>query len=305
VTVTVIANRYRLERLAGRGGMGEVWKAIDVATGVPVALKRMLGGDAGAERFMRESVLLAKVHHDALVAHVAHGVDAGIPWLAMAWIDGETLASRLAREGLSLGETLALARRIAQALSALHVQGIVHRDLKPSNVMLAQGCPDRAFLLDLGVARSSVGTRVLTATNLIVGTVGYMAPEQALSGRDVTASADVFSLGCLLFECLTGGPVYAAEDAIAILAHLLSQTPRRVRALRPEVPDALDSLVASMLERDTDVRPRDGAAVLAALDGARRRGRGPAADRATCPRDVDTRRAGPRNRRGGRPGRRR
>jgi hypothetical protein len=160
---------------------------------------------------------------------------------------------------------LALMKRIAGALSALHAQGIVHRDLKPSNVMLAHGRPDQALLLDLGVARTSVSSRVLTATNLIVGTIGYMAPEQALSGRNVTACADVFSLGCVLFECLTGARAFEGEGVIELLARLLQGTPRRVRTVRPEVPEALDSLVASMLARDTDKRPRDGAAVLAKL----------------------------------------
>ena len=262
---TLIAGRYRLESLAGRGGMGEVWKAVDDETGLPVALKRMLDAEADADRFTRESVLLSKVKHDALVAHIAHGVDGAIPWLAMVWVEGETLASRLAREGLPLGDTLALARRVAGALSALHAQGIVHRDLKPSNIMLALGRSDAAILLDLGVARTAAATRVLTATNLIMGTIGYMAPEQAMSERDVAASADVFSLGCLLFECLTGEPVYPCETAVGVLAHLLTQTPRRVRTVRPEVPDALDELVAAMLAREPERRPRDGAAVLEAL----------------------------------------
>lgn len=261
-----IAGRYRLENLAGRGGMGEVWKAVDAETGAAVALKRMLDADADVDRFTRESVLLSRVKHDALVAHVAHGVDAGIPWLAMEWIEGETLVSRLAREGLSLADSLALGRRIAGALSALHAQGIVHRDLKPANVMLPHGRPDQAVLLDLGVARTSASSRVLTATNVIVGTIGYMAPEQALSGRDVTACADVFSLGCVLFECLTGVRPFEGKHVIELLARLLQDTPRRVRTVRPEVPEMLDSLVASMLARETGKRPRDGAAVLAALE---------------------------------------
>src|ERR1019366_28319 len=264
---TLIAGRYRLESLAGRGGMGEVWKAVDTETGTPVALKRMLDTGADADRFTRESLLLSKVTHEALVAHVAHGVDAGIPWLAMAWVEGETLDARLTREGLPLGDALTLTRRIAGALSALHAQGIVHRDLKPSNVMLAHGRSDKALLLDLGVAHTSAATRVLTATNLIVGTIGYMAPEQALSGRDVTAHADVFSLGCVLFECLTGARVFEGDRLVEVLGRLLQDTPRRVRTVRPEVPEALDVLVASMLARDTSKRPRDGAAVLAALAG--------------------------------------
>jgi eukaryotic-like serine/threonine-protein kinase len=263
---TLVAGRFRLDSLAGRGGMGEVWRAVDLQTSARVALKRMLDAEGEGDRFARECLLLENVKHEALVGHLAHGVDEGIPWLAMQWIEGETLSSRLGREGLALGQTLMLASRIAGALSALHRQGIVHRDLKPANVMLPAGRPEDALLLDLGVARTNTAVPTLTATNLILGTVGYMAPEQALSGHSVTPRADVFALGCILFECLTGAPVYPGDRPIEMLARLLSDAPRRARDLRSDVPEALDSLLASMLSREIDRRPRDGGAVLAALE---------------------------------------
>ncbi|UJR83947.1 serine/threonine-protein kinase PknK [Sandaracinus amylolyticus] len=259
------AERFELIERAGEGGMGEVWKALDHATGELVALKRLRGTEREHARFEREARLLERVRHPALVAHVAHGLDEGRPYLAMTWVEGESLAARLARAPLSLGETLHVARRIASALAALHAAGAVHRDVKPANVMLPHGRAEDAVLLDLGIARER-DAPLVTATNLILGTIGYLSPEQARSESRVDARADVFSLGCVLFECASGEPLYAAENAIAMLARMLAETPRRLRSARPEVPDALDDLVASMLAGAPEDRPADGTAVLRALD---------------------------------------
>ncbi|AKF03583.1 serine/threonine-protein kinase [Sandaracinus amylolyticus] len=259
------ADRFELIERAGEGGMGEVWKALDHETGSLVALKRLRGTGREQARFEREARLLEQVRHPALVAHVAHGIDDGRPYLAMSWIEGESLAARLARAPLSLGDTLQLARRVASALAALHAVGAVHRDVKPANVMLPHGRAQDAVLLDLGIARER-DAPLVTATNLILGTIGYLSPEQARSEQHVDARADVFSLGCVLFECASGEPLYAADNAIAMLARMLAETPRRLRSVRPEVPEPLDDLVASMLASAPDDRPAGGVAVLRALD---------------------------------------
>ena len=263
---TILGGRFRLLEPAGRGGMGEVWRARDLAAGADVALKLTLGREAPGGRFERESSLLSRVRHPALVGYVAHGADGGVPWLAMEWITGETLEARLGREPLSTSDSIVVARRVAAALGALHAAGIVHRDVKPSNVMLPQGKPEEAVLLDLGVARSDAATRALTGTNLVIGTIGYMAPEQARMGSDVDPRADVFSLGCVLLECLTGEPAYAGDNPIAVLAAVLTGAPPRARARRQDLSAELDDVVAAMCAYVREQRPRDGAASRALLD---------------------------------------
>ncbi|MCB9595099.1 MAG: protein kinase [Sandaracinaceae bacterium] len=261
----LVGGRFELLARAGAGGMGEVWKARDLRTDRTVALKRILRDDGDVARFSRESRLLERVRHPALVGHVEHGEHGGRPYLVMEWVEGEALDERLTRAPLSLADSLTVMGRIAGALDALHAQGVVHRDVKPANIMLAGGNPAHALLLDLGIARHGQATAALTAANLIVGTLGYMAPEQARAGHPIDPRADVFALGCVLFECLTGEPAFRSENPIGLLAQLIGSDARRVRSLRPELAGPLDDLVAAMLSRSLDGRPRDGAAILRAL----------------------------------------
>src|SRR2546430_120837 len=151
----LVADRFELELIAGVGGMGEVWRARDRATGGAVALKLLqLEGDAARDRFAREAALLAELTHPAIVRYVAHGsATKGMPFLAMEWLDGENLEQRLSRHALDVADTLAIARRVADALAAAHGAGIVHRDVKPSNVLLLGGRAEQAKLVDFGVAR--------------------------------------------------------------------------------------------------------------------------------------------------------
>jgi tetratricopeptide (TPR) repeat protein len=256
----VLADRFEVERIAGQGGMGVVWRARDRRTGEPVALKVTVPVEL--PRFEREVSLLAELRHPAIVRYVAHGESDGHPWVAMEWLEGEDLDVRLSRGPLSLSESLALARRIAEGLAIVHARGLVHRDVKPSNVFLPEGRAEEAKLLDFGVART-LRTQ-LTRTGVAVGTPGYMAPEQARGRSDVDARADVFSLGCVLFECIAGVPAFAGEHLIAVLAKVLLEDARPLRELA-SVPREVDELVARMLAKDPDKRPPDGAAVAAAL----------------------------------------
>lgn len=264
----LIGERFLVEHLAGVGGMGEVYRAIDQSTGAAVALKvlRELNLES-SERLSQEARVLENLSHPHIVKYVAHGITpSGAPYLAMEWLDGESLTTRLTRAGLRMEEAVALALYVAQALAVAHSQGIVHRDVKPSNLFLQHGDIDRIKVLDFGVARDHGGSRRLTLTGSIVGTPGYMAPEQARANkRAVDARADVFSLGAVLFECLTGRPAFEGEHAIAVLASLLLSDAPRVRSIRPDVPEILDDLVARMLAKDPDERPVDGAAVAAEL----------------------------------------
>ncbi|WP_437672041.1 protein kinase domain-containing protein [Sorangium sp. So ce131] len=268
-----LADRFVIERLAGRGGMGEVYRGLDRSTGQPVAIKVLRGGwDAAAARFAREVMVLARIDHPLVVRHVAEGVlPSGEPYLVMEWLEGEDLAARLARGRISTEDGVALALSVAEALGALHAGGVVHRDLKPSNIFLVGGRLDRIKILDFGLVRVEALTPI-TASGTLLGTVAYMAPEQARGARHMDARADVFALGCVLFECLTGDPPFAAASAEAILTKILFEETPRLRDRMPAAPPELDALLARMLSKQPDDRPRDGrsaAAMLRALGVAR------------------------------------
>jgi tetratricopeptide (TPR) repeat protein len=264
----VVAERFELERVAGRGGMGVVFRARDRVSGDPVAVKLLHDASPDlAERLAREAGVLAELSHPGIVRHVAHGATAtGQAYLAMEWIDGEDLSARLARGKLTVDEGVALVRRAAEALGFAHARGVVHRDVKPSNLFLAGGALDDVRVLDFGIARVRGAARVLTASGIAVGTPGYMAPEQARGEPDVDARADVYALGCVLFECLAGAPAFRGEHAVAILAKILFEEVPRLADACPEAPRALGELVARMMTKDRAARPADGAALVAAFD---------------------------------------
>jgi len=258
-----IHDRFELQAVAGSGGMGTVWRALDHSTGALVALKLLHQG-ADSVRFDREAGLLATLVHPGIVGFVARGLDAatGSPYLAMEWLDGEDLEALLGR-GRRLGTagTLALAHRVAKALAFAHDRGVVHRDLKPSNLLLVDCDVERVKLLDFGIALGAGGDARLTHSGTTIGTPAYMAPEQARGERSVGPPADVFSLGCVLFECLTGRPAFTGEHVIAVLAKILLEEAPRASDLRPDVPPALDDLVARMLAKEGAARPADGGAL--------------------------------------------
>ncbi len=255
--------------------MGSVFRAEDVRSGAPIALKRMLAaGESGAARFVNEARTLASVRHPAIVGYVDHGVDEdGDPYLAMEWIEGEDLAHTLLRGALAPQATLALAKRVADGLAALHAAGLLHRDLKPANIVLEGGDPLGARIVDLGVARAIRPTRALTRTGAVLGTVGYMAPEQVEGKTQLDARVDVFALGCVLFECLTGIAAYQGEHPLAVLARVLLDEAPRVSHVRPETPSELDALIFAMMARNPERRPADGAAVSLALGALDERAR--------------------------------
>jgi tetratricopeptide (TPR) repeat protein len=259
-----ISRRFARGDLVGRGGAGRVYRAVDLATGKPVALKLLtLDDPRSQERFEQEARALADLEHPHIVGYVDHGVtEEGEPYLAMEWLEGESLAHRLARGPLTVGESVELGRAVAEALAATHGRGLVHRDIKPSNLFLAQGEIGGVRVLDFGLVRIIGTSQVVTQTGALMGTPGYMAPEQARNDRDaVDARADVFSLGAVLFECLTGRRAFEGLHAMAVLAQLLLAEVPRVREIQPAVPAALDDLVARMLAKDPAERPADGAEV--------------------------------------------
>jgi tetratricopeptide (TPR) repeat protein len=262
----LFAGRFRIERAAGSGGMGAVFRALDLETGRPVAVK-VLHDERGADaaRFEGEARTLAALSHPGVVRYVAHGIAAGRPYLVMEWLDGESLEERLAREALAPATAVALGVAAAEALGWAHARGVVHRDVKPSNLFLCGGDVAAVRVLDFGIARRRYAAQPITRTGVMMGTPGYMAPEQARGEREVDARADVFSLGCVLFEALAGQPAFSGAHVMAVLAKVLLEEPPRLRDLLPSAPAELDALIDAMLRKEPAQRPRDGAEVAAAL----------------------------------------
>jgi hypothetical protein len=263
-TPAVIGGRFAIRRVAGTGGMGRVFEAIDLSTGDNVALKLMQDSSAPREleRFTRESETLSGLRHPGIVRYIAHGqTDTGDGFLAMEWLDGVDLRHRLEDRGVSMSETVLLARQVADALAAAHQHGVVHRDLKPSNLFLVGGDVGNVKIIDFGVARRSARTHALTQTGAQIGTPMYMAPEQARGERDIRPTADVFSLGCIFYECLAGQPPFVADHIAALLAKILFEEARPIDTLCPQVPRPLCDLVMRMLAKEPAARPLDAAAL--------------------------------------------
>jgi eukaryotic-like serine/threonine-protein kinase len=262
-----IGHRFVIETRIGAGGMGVVYRARDRESMKPVAVKvAHEHGPASLQRFERESRMLSELHHPAIVSYLAHGMtDDGRLYLVMEWLDGEDLGQRLDRQALSLSEALQMVQRVAEALAVAHVNGIVHRDIKPSNLFLVGRDPARVKVLDFGAARVLDGSRPLTRTGNVLGTAGYIAPEQIRDSRHVDARADVFALGCVLYECITGQAPFVGAHPLALIAKLLVDDVPRVAQVRAEVPAEVDALVARMMAKDPAERLPNAHAVMAEL----------------------------------------
>ncbi|HEX2569521.1 MAG TPA: protein kinase [Polyangia bacterium] len=265
----LVADRFEIEALAGSGGMGMVFRAHDRQTGRPVALKMLVAEprEHDTERLLREAQTLSELRHPGIAAYVSHGRTVeGQIFLAMEWLEGEDLSRRLRRQRLGLGEVLTLLKVVASTLATVHRQGIVHRDIKPGNLFLRDAEVERVTLLDFGIARSGLYRGSVTRTGEVVGTLHYIAPEQARGERQVGPSADVFALGCVLHECLLGAPPFAGGHVAVVLTRILCDEVPPLRRTRPELPEALEQLVGRMLAKEPAERYPDGAALLAAID---------------------------------------
>ncbi|WP_437489904.1 protein kinase [Sorangium sp. So ce1014] len=259
--------RYTIERQAGKGGLGTVYRARDDASGTPVAIKVLREPtDEKRSRFAREARALAGLSHPCIVQYVAHGTTPdGELYLAMEWLEGEDLGARLSRGRMEPIAALRLLLRVAEGLAFAHAQGVVHRDIKPQNLFLPGGEIERATLVDFGLARLEDATSSLTRTGATVGTPSFMAPEQVIGEGEVDARADIYSLGCVLFACLTGRPPFAASHPLALLARVVFEEAPRPSALVPGLPRELDAFVARLLAK----RPEERPAARAVLDELR------------------------------------
>ena len=246
-----LADRYRLERPLGRGGMATVYYAHDLRHDRPVALKVFHPELAAAlgERFVQEVRVAAKLSHPHILTVHDSGESAGLLWYTMPVVDGESLRQRLDREGqLPVGEAVRIARTVAEALDHAHAHGVVHRDIKPENILLFAGEP---MVADFGIALAldRAGGERLTQTGFSLGTPVYMSPEQACADPHLDGRTDIYSLGCVLYEMLAGEPPYTGTTPQAIVAKRLSQPPPPLRIVR-EVPEALDQAIQTALARN-------------------------------------------------------
>jgi TolB-like protein len=256
-----LADRYEVVRELGRGGMATVFLARDIRHGRSVAIKVLhpeLAVVMGADRFEREIRLAAQLQHPHILGLIDSGEADGLLYYVMPFVEGESLRDRLVREGqLSIDDAVQIALEVADALGHAHARGIVHRDIKPENILLSGG---HALVADFGIARAAAegdGER-LTQTGMSLGTPSYMAPEQAL-GDHVGNTADIYSLGCVLYEMLAGEPPFTAKSPQAIMARHAMEGVPSIRIIRDTVPEEIeDAIFASMAKVPAD-RPKDAA----------------------------------------------
>jgi eukaryotic-like serine/threonine-protein kinase len=258
---------YVLEGRIGAGGMGEVYRARDAALGRSAAVKLIPPrGDPGLrDRLLREAQNSARLQHPFIATFFDGGLDNDRAWLAVEYVPGETLRARLARGAMPLPETVPLGLALLEALVHAHASGVLHRDLKPENVMIR---PDgHVKLLDFGLARAveaqADGETVarLTGVGIAVGTVGYMPPEQ-LRGDAVDARADVFAIGAILFECLSGRAAFGGNTALERISAMLAE---KRPPLPAHVPPGLSALILRAIANDPDTRPASAAAFSASF----------------------------------------
>ena len=263
-----LTGRYTIEHELGRGGMATVYLAQDLKHGRPIALKVLrpeLAAALGPGRFLREIEIAARLTHPNILPLHDSGEAGGLLYYVMPYVDGESLRSRLAREGpLPLDQALEIAREVASALGYAHEHGVVHRDIKPENVLLESG---HAVVADFGVARAVwelAGDR-LTETGIAVGSPAYMSPEQAGAEERLDGRSDIYALGCVLYEMLVGEPPFTGPTPRAVAAKHLRQSVPSARITRPGVPAAVDRVIRTALAKVPADRFSDAAHFAAAL----------------------------------------
>ena len=250
--VDALRGRYEIERELGHGGMATVYLALDVRDAHPVAIKVMhprVANAINAQRFLREITIAGSMAHPLIVPLRDSGAASEVLYYVMPYVEGETLAQRLDRvRRLTLEEAVAIAHDLAEALGHAHRQGVLHRDIKPENVLLKEG---RALVADFGLARAigSADYQKLTDTGVLVGTVYYMSPEQIRDDRDLDQRTDVYGLGCILYEMVTGEPPYSGRGLTEVAARILQAPVPSARQLVPGLSPRLDAAIGRALAK--------------------------------------------------------
>jgi eukaryotic-like serine/threonine-protein kinase len=271
VQATVVNNRYGIVHTLGGGGMAKVYLAHDEVLDRDVALKvlreQFADDEEFVERFKREAQSAAALSHPNIVQVYDRGeAEDGASYIAMEYVPGGTLKERISRSGpLESGVAASLALHIAEALSAAHERGVVHRDIKPQNILLTT--TRDAKVADFGVARAA-SAATISQTNVVLGTASYMSPEQAL-GEPATPKSDLYSLGVVLYEMLTGELPYSAESPVAVSMKHVTEPPHPPREVNPRIPEGLNALVVKLLAKDPENRYAGAAELVEDLRRAR------------------------------------
>jgi beta-lactam-binding protein with PASTA domain/predicted Ser/Thr protein kinase len=266
---TMVDERYRLDHKIGSGGMADVWLAEDTELDRNVAIKilhdRFAQDGEFVQRFQREAQSAAGLQHPNVVGIFDRGSFRDTYFIAMEYVDGPSLKD-LVKGGMGTKDAIDFTRQILNAARFAHRKGIIHRDLKPQNVLIDD--EGRARVADFGIARGGENSDI-TATGSVMGTAQYLSPEQA-QGKPTTPSSDIYSIGVILYEALTGRVPFEGDSAVAVALKQVSETPRRPSAINPSIPPALDAVVMRALAKDPEARFKDADAFLKALDAAER-----------------------------------
>ena len=265
-----LAGRYTVEWEVGRGGMSRVYAARDLRHGRRVAIKVLrpdLASILGADRFLQEIEIAARLQHPHILPLFDSGEAAHLLFYVMPFVTGETLRARLTRTGrLTISDAARIGREITDALGYAHREGVVHRDIKPENVMLGAG---HAYVMDFGIAKAlseATDHSGITSAGLTLGTPAYMAPEQAAAAPNVDHRADIYAVGTVLYEMLAGHPPFSDSTAQRIFARQMTEIPPPVQHQRPETPDALARGIERALEKDPDRRWQSAAELIPAIE---------------------------------------
>jgi serine/threonine-protein kinase len=265
-----LAPRFVIYDEIGAGAMSQVFLATDTTRSREVAIKVLrseLAQATDTRRFHREIAILARLEHPNILPVLESGSAGDALFYVMPYVAGETLGQRLLRTGpLPVETTIDIAGDIAAAIDHAHASGIMHRDIKPDNVMLGE---QGALLCDFGIARAlTVATgEQITLTGLMVGTPEYMSPEQATGLGEINGRTDIYGLGCVLYEMLTGQPPFTGSTPLVIINRHRLQPPRSIRVVRPDVPEHVERAIHSAMSKSQNMRPASGAELMEMLRG--------------------------------------